>query len=143
MATTGRPVDDLVLERLKLWTERLMRIRIQEDSYRCELADMGILLPGPVVIRSEDRPQVIRVKQKLLAQIALKEQVVREMAETGAVLVDEVNWEVLLPGGPGVGYLSWMPGEPVFAWRRARRDTSSPRIRIRGVSAAEGDPTSH
>lgn len=140
----GRPMDDLVLERLKLWTEQLMRIRVREDSYRCELADMGIVQQNPVIIHPEDRPQVIRVKEKLLTQIALKEQIARDMVKAGAVLVDEVHWEVLLPGGPDVGgYLSWMPGEPVLAWRREKREPPSPRLRLRETNAAESEPTSH
>ena len=134
----------VLIERLKLWTERLVRVRIKKADYCCQLAEMGVITRVPPTIDSRDRPNVVRIKEKLLAVSSEREQIRREMASMGAEILDEQTLEVLFPGGPEPdSFLSWMPGEPSIGWWRAEKDNTALRKRLPGMRMIDCEPTTH
>jgi hypothetical protein len=129
--------------RLRLWTERLIRISISVRECRFNLAELGVVCGEVPRIQSTDSPRVVRVKESLRALIHQKKKILGEMLNVGALLISEQSWEVLLPGGPAVGFLSWIPGEGTIGFYRETNSLLSTRQRLPGVDRAAVDPICH
>jgi hypothetical protein len=136
--------EDGLIERFKLWTEGLVRVRLQKSACCSRLAELGIITSVPPVVDPGDRPRVMRIKEELLTAVRESERIRGAMAKMGAEILDEESLEVLFPGGPEPGsFLSWIPGEPRVGWWRAGRDGASSRERLPGVSRTACEPTAH
>lgn len=133
-----------VANRLRAWVERLVRIRIDMQMCRCALAELGVVNSSSPRIRSTDAPGVVRAKETLLALMVQKKRITKEMARVGAQLLDEQQWEVLVPGGPVEGgFLSWTLGERAIGYYRETNSLSAMRRRLPGVDPAAVDPIRH
>jgi hypothetical protein len=134
----------MLLERLKLWIERLVRIRLESARLRCELADLGVIPKAPFAVGSDDGPKVIRLKERLMAAHREKGRIVAEMTGIGAEILDDVTLEIVFPRGPGDDtVLSWMPGESSVGFWRERRDVASKRRPIPNHRRGGISPTRH
>lgn len=130
--------------RLRAWVDRLVRIRLDLQACRCTLAELGVVNTDSPRIRSTDTPGVVRTKENLLALMVQKNRISKEMARVGAQLLDEQQWEVLVPGGPVEGaFLSWTLGERGIGYYRETNSLSSKRRRLPGVDPAVVDPVQH
>ena len=134
----------MLLEQLKLWTERLMRISLESGRIHCELADLGVIPKAPFAIGSDDGPKVIHLKERLVAAHREKKRIVADMAGIGAEILDDVTLEIVLPRGRGDDtVLSWMPGESSIGFWRERGDVASKRHPIPGNRRGRSSLTRH
>jgi hypothetical protein len=116
-------VDDaLLLEKLKLWSDRLLRIELKKQRVHRDLADLGVLPKAPFKVCPGDGPKAVRLKERLISACREQQTVLEEMKEVGAEVLDETTMEIGMPGGPEPSsVLSWMPGETCLGfWRREK-----------------------
>lgn len=121
--------ENTLIQRLELWTERLVKLAREQERCVFALADLGIIAQGAApAVRPTDRPAVIRLKERLLQLKTLHRSIHEELTAAGAELLDEETMEFVVPGGPLPGsFLSWVPGEPQIAWWRKTNHLSTAR----------------
>ncbi len=115
--------ETILLEKLKLWTERLVKIALASARIHCELADLGVLSRAPLKVDGNDGPRTVRLKERILEMNRERSVITRSMAAVGAEILEETTMEVVFPNGPDNGILSWMPGELAIDHWREKRDT--------------------
>jgi hypothetical protein len=136
--------DILLVKRLSLWTERLIRIGLAKRVLWAKLADAGQIGASESCSFSFDPPGVIRIKEEMMKLNRDAEAVRMEMAAVGASVIDPLTFEVLIVGGPKKGsYLSWMPGETRVGWWRKQKDIHSDRRLLPGLDRKDVGANSH
>ncbi len=145
LAKADSYISDVLVNRLELWTQRLIKIFSEIERCRCALADLGIITDRAAPeVRSYDRPQVVRLKERLLALERDRQATFRQMASANAELLDDTTFEVVLPDGPTPGScLSWLPGEPSIAYWREKKERTAPRQPLPGISEDSFKPVLH
>jgi hypothetical protein len=138
-----RTVEDaLLLERLKLWSDRLLRIELKKRRVHRDLADLGVLPKAPFKVCPSDGPKAVRLKERLISACREQQTVLEEMKEVGAEVLDETTMEIAMPGGPEPSsVLSWMPGETCLGFWRKEKTLSSRRYPLLDSGGARCMPS--
>jgi hypothetical protein len=92
--------DILLVKRLSLWTERLIRIGLAKRVLWAKLADAGQIGASESGSFSFDPPGVVRIKEELMKLNSDAEAVRMEMEAAGASVIDKRSgwrWRLRAP----------------------------------------------
>jgi hypothetical protein len=130
----------MLIKHFELWTSRFFILKSLIKSEIINLAEIGCIInfiPPPV--NNGDLPVIAGSKKKITALYNEQTDIIDKVEKCGAIIADMDTMEILLEEDPENRiYLSWMPGESDFLFRRVSKNISGDRLPLkRGVKDSE------
>ncbi|MBN2802313.1 MAG: hypothetical protein JXR91_04375 [Deltaproteobacteria bacterium] len=130
----------MLLKRFELWTSRFFIIKSLIKSEIINLAEIGCIINFiPPSLNRDDLPVIAEAKKKITALYNEQIEIIDKVENCGAIIANLDTMEILVVEDPdNKSFLSWMPGENDFLFRRISNNIAGDRLPLkRGVKDSE------